>query len=94
MTQLRDVLTAFETTTLPLSVKALARQLKVEPGMLDGMIQFWVQKGRLRVVESHCGSCGMKHGCTTVGTPPRLYELAGSDAPVGCCPTCHPPKTP
>ncbi|MBZ0316473.1 MAG: FeoC-like transcriptional regulator [Anaerolineae bacterium] len=93
MTQLREVLTAFENTTMPLSVKALARQLRVEPGLLDGMIQFWVQKGRLRVVESHCGSCGMKHGCNMVGTPPKLYELVGSDAPPSaCCPTCHPQK--
>lgn len=92
MTQLREVLTAFENTTMPLSVKALARQLKVEPGVLDGMIQFWVQKGRLRVVESHCGSCGMKHGCNMVGTPPKLYELVGSDAPSVCCPTCQSQK--
>lgn len=90
MTQLRQVLTAFEQATLPLSVKALARQLQVESGLLDGMIQFWVQKGRLRVVESHCQSCGLAHGCGMVGTPPKLYELVDAAAPASCCPTCHP----
>jgi len=79
--QLRAVLDAFEsgqTFTLP----QLARQLNVEPGVLEDMIQFWVKKGKLREVSSSagCATCGLHGGCPVVTTTgPRRYELASSE---------------
>ena len=47
-TTLRTVLTAFEQADRPLSLTQLATDLSVPPAMLEGMIDFWVRKGRLR----------------------------------------------
>ena len=71
---LREVLNAFEEAG-PLSLAQLARRLDVEPGTLDDMIQFWVNKGKLREASNPgCAACGIQHGCPIVTTMPRRYE--------------------
>lgn len=79
MTQstLRQVLTIFETTSTPLSLPQIARQLEVSPVQLEAMIQHWVRKGKIRenTVLTDCGSCGRGSGCPFVLDLPRSYEL-------------------
>lgn len=82
MTQstLRQVLTIFETTNRPLSLPQIAHELKVSPERLEGMIQHWVRKGKIRESSSvtMCGGCGQKGACPFVMEMPRSYELVTS----------------
>ncbi|GJM40855.1 MAG: hypothetical protein DHS20C20_11370 [Ardenticatenaceae bacterium] len=75
---LRQVLTIFETAVTPLSLPQIARDLNVSPARLEGMIQHWVRKGKIRqsTALSECGSCGENGGCPFVLDMPRTYELA------------------
>jgi len=93
-TTLRTVLQAFERAETPLSLGQLAVELSVAPGLLEGMIDFWVRKGRLRESgneASACGSCGQKGACPLVIKMPRRFELATGNAPdaVPPCAACH-----
>ena len=45
---LKQVLREIETAQGPITVRALSRKLGVEPNALEGMIQFWVRKGRIQ----------------------------------------------
>jgi hypothetical protein len=82
-TLLREVLSAFENTRQPLTLNQLARQLDISPGMLEGMLEYWVRKGRLREVGGEsCTTCGNTGNCPFVPRMPRSYELVtGEDAP-------------
>jgi hypothetical protein len=51
--KLRQVLTIFETADSPLSLPQIARNLDVTPEHLEGMIQHWVRKGKIRPSGSH-----------------------------------------
>lgn len=83
MTQstLRQVLTIFETATSPLSLPKVARELDISQERLEGMIQHWVRRGKIR--ESHtlaeCGTCGHGAACPFVLELPRTYELVTND---------------
>lgn len=78
---LRQVLTIFETATGPLSLPQIARELDVSPERLDGMIQHWVRKGKIRASSSltECGSCGHGGACAFVMALPRSYEVVSKD---------------
>ena len=80
--KLRQVLTLFEESDRLLSLREMARQLDVEPSVLDGMIGYWVQKGRLREVSDvECGTCAIQHGCPLMTIKaPRRYELVTGEA--------------
>jgi hypothetical protein len=82
MTQstLRQVLTMFETAVTPLSLPQMAHELGVSLEQLEGMIQYWVRKGKIResAAATECGSCGSKDGCAFVMEMPRTFELARS----------------
>ncbi|MBN1200847.1 MAG: hypothetical protein JXJ20_03225 [Anaerolineae bacterium] len=83
-TTLRAVLHAFEHADTPLSLNQMARDLGVEPGMLESMIAHWVRKGRLREVADSpggCAACGSKHGCPFIAKMPRRYELVTAKDP-------------
>jgi len=83
---LRAVLEAFGQAG-PLSLSQLAQRLDVEPNMLDGMIQFWVHKGKLREVGQHnCTACGVLHGCPILVALPRRYEMVTEDPASGSTP--------
>ncbi len=78
---LHQVLQAFETATGPVSLDELSRELGIERGALEGMIAFWVRKGRLQdsagtVCSGSCGSCGAAPGgCTFNQSAPRTITL-------------------
>lgn len=90
MTVLRQVLQTFENANRALSLAQMARDLQVEPAILDDMIAYWVRKGRLREVAAlGCDSCGLKSACCApIVRLPRRYELAADDTsvkPLCCC---------
>jgi hypothetical protein len=77
---LQQVLQAFEQADRPLALDELSRQLGIEPSALDGMIRFWVRKGRLRdSALAGCSSCSAHCGggsaCTFQSQGPRTIEL-------------------
>jgi hypothetical protein len=93
---LREVLRAFETANGPLSLGDIARDLDITPGMLDGMIEYWVRKGKIRPAAGGptCSSCSYSKSCCTYSpTMPRSYLLVTDDsvARVGCS-CCTPPR--
>ncbi len=79
--KLRRVLTIFETADSSLSLPQIARELQVSPAQLDGMIQHWVRKGKIRQsgALTDCGTCGQQGGCPFVMALPRSYELVTTD---------------
>lgn len=88
---LRAVLTAFEQSKAPLSLAQLAADLSVPPAILEGMIDFWVRKGRLQetgTVGSACAACGHGKSCPLVVKTPRRYELVTGEAQPGHAPSC------
>lgn len=91
--QLRDVLNAFEQNG-PTSLAQMSRALDVEPSALDGMIQFWVRKGKLRAVcDMGCSSCGVQSSCPICVATPRRYELVTDDgASAQAKPAQEPPR--
>ena len=77
---LGKILTIFEEARNPLSIRAVARELEISPAHLEGMIQYWVGKGRIReaVLPYDCGTCGRNEHCPFVIELPRSYELTPS----------------
>ncbi|MEF3275611.1 MAG: FeoC-like transcriptional regulator [Chloroflexus sp.] len=82
---LYQILAILEQAEEPLSLHELSRRLNVEPSALEGMIAFWVRKGRLR--DSAAVSCGQQAGCVCnahrQGCPlrhsgPRMIALVDS----------------
>lgn len=83
--QLRQVLERFDDQTTAVSINRMAQEMDVTPGVLHGMIDYWVRKGKLREVTSSgeaCTTCGVKSGCPFVIALPRYFErvLPGQDA--------------
>lgn len=78
MSQLGAVLDIFETTKRPLSLREIAVKLDMPQSMLEAMIGFWVQKGKLREVNqpSICNTCGSASGCPFITDLPKQYALA------------------
>lgn len=76
--KLRQVLTAFENADSPLSVPQIAQDLHVSQERLDGMIQHWVRRGKIREITglTDCSTCGESGSCAFVMEMPRTYELA------------------
>ena len=95
---LREVLRAFETASGPLSLNDIARDLDITPGMLDGMIDYWVHKGKIRPTASSaaCSSCASAKSCCTYSPAmPRSYVLVTDDlVEVGGCSCCAPAHGP
>lgn len=85
MTQstLRQVLTIFETVDGPLALPQIARELDVSIEQLEGMIQHWIRKGKIREgsAMTECGACGHTGAgtCPFVMDMPRSYELVRAD---------------
>jgi hypothetical protein len=65
---LYQILEALEAANGPVSLDELSRQLQIEPGALEGMIAFWVRKGRLKDT-AVSGCAGSRRGCTCGAYP-------------------------
>lgn len=85
---LREVLHAIETADGPVHVATLSQRLGIERTALEGMIAYWVRKGRLQESEAaavsapscnHCGpSCAGVHDCPFVARMPKSYTVQSS----------------
>jgi len=91
-TTLRQVLQTFEEARAPRTLTQLARELDIPPGMLEGMIDHWVRKGKLRETGSGpaCTTCGQSASCPFIAKMPRSFELVTDDegAPPPLCDCC------
>ena len=86
-----QVLHEVEAANAPLDLNELSRRLNVERSALDGMIQFWVRKGRLvddtagagratvACANHGCGGCAGGQGCPFTMTMPRTISLIRLD---------------
>ena len=85
---LYQVLEEIEQARGPVLVKDLGQRLNIDPGVLMGMIEFWVRKGRLRddvaVAEEGftcaggaCGAhCSGVTECASVAKMPKTFSIA------------------
>ena len=60
-----------------MSVRDLASELELRPAQVESMVDFWINKGRIRVSTnpSACGSCSTQGDCPFILEMPRTYEL-------------------
>jgi len=85
---LTQILNEINTSSEPVSLTALSHKLGIERSALEGMLDYWVRKGRLRdddaEAEKHnivcqtgaCGSsCAGPAHCVYVAKIPRTYSL-------------------
>jgi hypothetical protein len=90
---LQQVLEELKAAKGPVSLDALAHKLGVERSALEGMIQFWIRKGRIKddilesesphdVCDSVCStsSCSGPKDCAFVMSMPRTYSLKLDDS--------------
>lgn len=87
---LSQVINEIITSTEPISLSALSQKLKIERSALDGMLSFWVRKGKLKeenfkISSNHhsgfatcnCGmSCNGPSNCPFMAKMPKSYSLA------------------
>jgi hypothetical protein len=52
---LHAILHEIQTSPVPLTVSELSRRLNIQSSALQGMLQFWVQKGRLTMDDAPGG---------------------------------------
>jgi hypothetical protein len=80
---LSQVLTAFEGNNGPQTMNQIAGRLGISQARLEGMIHYWVRKGKLREVinRTDCGTCGRGPGdCPFTLELPRTYERVAEDS--------------
>lgn len=70
---LYQVLEALQSADGPISLEELSYQLGIEQSALEGMIAFWVRKGRLQ--DSAATACG--GGCGSGGCAGCAFEQSG-----------------
>jgi hypothetical protein len=83
---LNQVLREMQAVQGTVRLNELAARLNTDPSALEGMIAFWVSKGRLNPVSmdsggSSCaspcaGSCPGAAACPFVAKMPKMYEVA------------------
>jgi hypothetical protein len=90
MSTLRRVLDEIQSARGPVSLAELSRRLDIEQSALEGMIEFWIQKGRLHAdlflstpascTSDRCdASCPQAGGCNLMTNSPRTISLARED---------------
>ena len=79
---LQLILQEIESAGGTVNLADLSRKLDVEPSALEGMLEFWVRKGRLQSSSQSCstnmvcgGSCGGTQGCPFVIQMPHTFSL-------------------
>jgi len=88
---LKQVLHEIETANGPIHLGELSRKMGVERSALNGMIQFWVQKGRLlddaptghsdsTLCGGSCrGSCSGPDSCSFVMKMPQTFSIRSQE---------------
>lgn len=72
---LHQILHEIENAHGPQTINELSRKLGMEPNALEGVLQFWVQKGRIQMDEANSSSNNVNMGCgkSCSGTPECVY---------------------
>lgn len=72
---LNQVLREIETAQGSITLSELSRKLEITPTALEGMLQFWVRKGRIKADDSTSSSENVSEGCSKScsGTPNCVY---------------------
>lgn len=84
---LKQVLTRFEDSTQTASLSQIAHEFDLDMTTLQGMVDYWVRKGKLREVvqcDAKVPSCNCGGGptaCPFIMTMPRSYEPVPVIAP-------------
>ena len=79
---LKSILAEFHNATRPLCVADLQAALALDAGVIDGMIQTLVQRGRLlEIVDAAvCHTCPVRGGCVILTlVSPKRYTVAPSN---------------
>jgi hypothetical protein len=86
---LNQVLNEIENARGPITIHELGHKLEINPAALEGMLEFWVRKGRIQNDEqaascesgiSSCGSsCSGTSNCTFIAKMPKTYSIPSSD---------------
>ncbi|MBI9043206.1 MAG: hypothetical protein JEZ06_01900 [Anaerolineaceae bacterium] len=77
---LHKILEEFEKSNSTISLNGLAKKLDIERGALEGMLEYWVRKGRIRAddQDSSCVSCHSTSACGSCNNGmkfPKTYSL-------------------
>lgn len=91
---LHAVLHAIEQARGPVLLSDLSRELDIEPGVLQDMLQFWVRKGRLRMDSTDADNAPTSHAtcganchaanastCVFVAKLPTTYTISSRSRP-------------
>lgn len=86
---LRQVLEEIETAQDPITIGELSHNLNIEPNALEGMLQFWVRKGRIQDDDASAScddaiggcskSCSGTADCTFIAKMPKTYSIPTKD---------------
>jgi len=86
---LSQVIHEIESAQGPITVGELSRKLNIEPNALEGMLQFWVRKGRIQDddaledcsdIAGSCGkSCSGTAECSFIAKMPKTYSVPNPD---------------
>lgn len=81
------VLQEIESSRGPVSLNDLSRRLGLERSALQGMIAYWVRKGRLiddyaAALESGCGRQDCAASCPAAHSCPQIEKLPRSLSPI------------
>jgi len=74
---LSKLLDIFEEMSGALSIQTMASELEIRPAQVESMVDFWINKGRIRVSTdpSECGSCSAQGNCPFILEMPKTFEL-------------------
>jgi len=81
MTKLRQLLETIENADRGISLQEIARELDISLNRAENMLEYWVRKGRLQIVEpaSGCSDCSSKGSCSYLLAFPKILRIAGED---------------
>ena len=80
----QQVLSCFEQGNDSFSIPMLAQRLNITEMTLQGILDYWVRKGKLREVHvdaNSCHRCHIQKACPFVVSTPRYYERIREDVP-------------
>ena len=82
---LGKVLNYIEESREAVVLSKMAADLGTSPALLEGMLEYWVQKGKLKASfgEQNCGDCAKDGDCPFVLDGPKSYELVGNEGLIG-----------
>jgi hypothetical protein len=81
-TPLRRIFELFKENDTSLSLGFIAHQLDVTPERAESMLEFWIQKRMITLVEekADCSTCGVNETCPFVYQFPTSYQLIKEDS--------------